>query len=82
MQNDLESLSAIKSPRPIAYVRQANIAAGRQQVDNAAPESKIVADHSLEDERGKRMDTRAQSAPGGAHPPLEALGALNGPQKR
>lgn len=32
----LETLSEMKNPRPVAFVKQANIAAGHQQVNNAA----------------------------------------------
>jgi hypothetical protein len=33
----LETLAMIKNPRPLAFVKHANIAAGPQQVNNAAP---------------------------------------------
>src|SRR5512135_1761772 len=33
----LETLAAIKNPQPVAFVRQANIAAGPQQVNNGVP---------------------------------------------
>lgn len=36
-RSTLEALADIKNPRPVAFVKQANIAHGPQQVNNAAP---------------------------------------------
>jgi hypothetical protein len=81
----LETLAMIKNPAPVAFVRQANIAAGHQQVNNAPPP--VEASHAeetenpqsklLEAQDGQRLDTGATSTPGAADPPLEALGTIN-----
>jgi hypothetical protein len=80
----LETLAAIKNPSPVAFVRQANIAHGPQQVNNATPapscarENATVQDNLLGEEHGERLDTKAASAPGGADQELEAVGAVHG----
>jgi len=40
----LESLSEIRNPRSVAFVRQANIAAGHQQVNNGVAPAKSVSE--------------------------------------
>lgn len=59
----LEALAEIKDPRPVAFVRQANIAAGPQQVNNAfsLPDSRAGNSQNepiklLEDSDGERLD--------------------------
>lgn len=84
----LEALAEIKNPRPVAFVKQANISHGPQQVNNgAATESGTVrasghahasenADRPnelLEHQHGNYLDTRAQSKAGGIDPHLEAV---------
>lgn len=39
----LEALAEIKNPRPVAFVKQANISGGHQQVNNGLPVSSAVA---------------------------------------
>ncbi len=79
----LETLAAIKNPQPVAFVRQANIAAGPQQINNgmAAPsrtrESESPPSKLLEANDGERMDTGAASAPGGANQDMEAVAAVH-----
>jgi hypothetical protein len=36
---NIETFAEIKNPKPLAFVQQANIASGPQQVNNAGPES-------------------------------------------
>ena len=78
----LETLAAIKNP-PVVYARQANFAAGPQQVNNGVPthagkignqpNELLEAKHE-----GERLDLgTAGSAEGGSHA-LEAVGALHG----
>ncbi|MFL9711808.1 hypothetical protein [Methylobacillus sp. Pita1] len=63
----LETLSAIKTPKQVAFVRQANI--GNQvQVNNQSPKSSSRTQEKnkspnelLENDHGKRMDTRTSS---------------------
>jgi len=79
----LETLAAIKNPQPVAFVRQANIAHGPQQVNNGAvsasraEESVNQPSKVLEHEHGERLDSRAAGAAGGTDSPLEAVGAVN-----
>ena len=83
----LEALAEIKNPRPVAFVKQANIANGPQQINNAATANRTEADirstHArqnagtknelLEHEHGERLDARTAGATGGADPRLEAM---------
>lgn len=85
----LEALAEIKNPRPVAFVKQANISNGPQQVNNGAtPESEPVRagthahagqntgqkNELLEHQHGNYLDTRAQGTAGGADTHLEAVG--------
>ncbi len=84
----LEALAEIKNPRQVLIAKQANVANGPQQVNNGtAPQSGTVRAGApahagqteslqnglLEAPHGIELDTRAQSAPGGADPHLEAV---------
>ena len=78
----LEALVAIKNPQPVAFVRQANIANGPQQVNNGAnasrqENSQIEQNELLEHSDGQRLDTRAARTPGRANSALEAMGAVD-----
>lgn len=83
----LETLAEIKNPRPIAFVKQANIANGPQQVNNGTPvharagESENQANELKEiapnEPKAIGMDARTQNPPSGAYPGLEAVGAVN-----
>lgn len=62
----LETLAAIKNPHPVAFVRQANISHGPQQVNNGvaqasdparAENTEIRQNELLEASDGKRLDT-------------------------
>lgn len=77
----LETLATIKNP-PVVYARQANIAAGPQQVNNgvAAPRASEIAsspNELLETEHGKRLEPRTAGAASCGDPVLETVGALN-----
>ena len=79
----LETLAAIKNPSSVAFVRQANIAAGPQQVNNgmtapsrareieSQPSQLLGADH------GERMDTGAAGATSGCDPALATVGTFD-----
>ena len=80
----VEALGNMKNPRPIAYVGQANIANGPQQVNNGAaplaesqsenPQSKL-----LEAQHGSEwLDTRAAGKTGETDPGMEAVAAVDG----
>lgn len=78
----LETLATIKNP-PVVYARQANIANGPQQVNNAAaaPRASEPAgspNELLETEHGKRLEPRTAGAAVGGDPALETLGAIDG----
>ena len=82
----LEALAEIKNPRPLAFVKQANISNGPQQVNNGANPEQYAQAHPhagqntslenelLEHQHGNYLDTRAQSTSGHADPHLEAVG--------
>ena len=84
----LEALAEIKNPRPVSFVKQANISNGPQQVNNGvnretvpvregaqahAGQSTSLQNGLLEASHGIELDTRAQSTAGGADPHLEAV---------
>lgn len=82
----LETLAAIKNP-PVAFVRQANIAHGPQQVNNGgavdhsrAENSENLPDRLLEQTHGERLDFGATGAAGSADSAMETVGALHGPE--
>ena len=88
----LEALAEIKNPRPVAFVKQANISHGHQQINNGStPNGAGRADahaHAsqnagqqnelLEAAHGNHLDTGAPSKAGGADPYMEAVGAGHG----
>ena len=81
-----EAVAAIKHPPVMGYVRQANIAHGPQQVNNAPaatagatraaehphPKSKL-----LEESDGERLDTGATGTPSRADSALATVGAID-----
>lgn len=79
----LETLAAIKNPQPIAFVRQANIAHGPQQVNNGAvsasraEESGYQPNKVLEQQHGERLDSGAPGASGGEDSRLETVEAVD-----
>jgi hypothetical protein len=83
----LETLATIKNPPPLAFVRQANIAHGHQQVNNGvapvaaascAGDNGNAPTELLEVTRGERLDAGAPRAAARAHSQLATLGALDG----
>ena len=86
----LETLAAIKNPAPVAFVRQANIALGRQQVNNAAsPVVNVSRARENEIEQSKQSggshellpDTRASTLTSGISLPVQAVGAVHRAEK-
>ena len=77
----LETLAAIKNP-PVVYARQANFAAGPQQVNNGvvphAVENQTALSELLEDHHGEgeRLDGGAPGQTIGSNPALAAVGAI------
>jgi hypothetical protein len=88
----IEALAEIKSPRPVAFVKQANIAQGPQQVNNRIESGADPRAHAgISENRsnklmgvsdGERLESRAARAASGAHPELEAVGVLHGAENR
>jgi hypothetical protein len=83
----LETLAALKNPKPVAFVQQANIAHGPQQVNNDATrptqaprarETEKQPNKLLETRNDERLDTGAQGATGFSNPALETVGAIHG----
>ena len=81
-----EALAMIKNPPVMGYVRQANIAHGPQQVNNAstAPEdasrtreNKNPQNKLMEKKDGERLDTRTKRKTGKADPAMATLGELD-----
>jgi hypothetical protein len=82
----LETLAVIKNPQPVAFVRQANIATGPQQVNNGMPRAAEISraeknknqpNKLLESLSDKRLDTGPENATGGAYSQLETLAAID-----
>ena len=79
----LEALAELKNPRPVAFVKQANIAHGHQQVNNGASPAARAREHQnppnelLKDEHGQGLDARASGIAGATHPRVAAVGALH-----
>lgn len=92
----LETLAEIKNPRAVAFVKQANIAGGHQQVNNLASESpgpvpeeagragtKRRPNELLEEiSDAQWLDPRAAPAAGAGNPGLATVGAGDRPAKR
>lgn len=80
----LETLAAIKNPQPVAFVRQANIAAGPQQVINApqaapprARETEREQSQLLGADHGERMDTGTAGTASAGDPALATVGTID-----
>lgn len=92
-RSTLESLSEIRSPRQVAFVKQANIAAGHQQVNNGTErggppngsreeKEKTPIELLGEETNVTRLDTRATSKTSRGNPALETVGAVHRPENR
>jgi len=86
-RSTLEALVAIKNPQPVAFVKQANIAHGPQQVNNSRSTDASRAEKSgnqpskiLEHQDGEQLDFRAACEAGTADSSLETVGAGNRPK--
>ena len=79
-----ETLAILKNPQP--YIKQANIAAGHQQVNNTYAEMpshthagnlESVQNKVLEVTDGQRLDIGAAATTGNGHQDMETMGAVN-----
>ena len=81
----VEALSEMKQPRSVAFVGQANIAQGHQQVNNApsrAGEFESEQSKVLEQNDGERLDTRTASKAGGVDSSVETVEAIHRAKNR
>ena len=79
----LESLSAIKNPRSVAFIHQANVAGGHQQINNGATPPADAAKPSSRNEllevvHGEWVDTGTAGTTVGGDPAVAPVGAING----
>ncbi|CAD6551429.1 hypothetical protein ACFQ3P_30220 [Paraburkholderia sabiae] len=87
----LEALAELKNPRAVAFVNQANIAHGPQQVNNhtkdggappwhhaRAEDSANPSNELLPDDHGTTLDAATAGAAGRSDPTLEAVGKFDG----
>lgn len=81
-----ETLAAMKNPPMMGYVKQANIAHGHQQVNNAPAtagdpsrprENTDMQSKLLEENSGERLDIGAEGAAGRANPAMAPLGKVD-----
>ena len=82
----LEALAEIKNPRPVAFVRQANISNGPQQVNNGIPvpgdasraeNSQNLQNKLLESQYAQRMDTGTTGPASGVNSQMATVGAID-----
>ena len=85
-RSTLEALAEMKNPRPVAFVKQANIANGPQQVNNMeagnnlparTKENPTQSNELLEVNHGERLDIGTAVSTSSPDNPLAALGALH-----
>lgn len=79
----LEALAEIKNPRSVAFVRQANVAHGPQQVNNAPQASRAENNANrqnglLEATDESRLVSRATGTTSRSHQEVEAVGTVDG----
>ncbi|MGH8502632.1 MAG: hypothetical protein ACREVE_09195 [Gammaproteobacteria bacterium] len=81
-------MATIKNPPLVGYVKQANIAHGPQQVNNAtipetdiprARENENLQNELLEAKDGERLDFGKTGAASDADPSMATVGAVNRP---
>ena len=85
-RSTIEAIAEIKNPRPVAFVKQANIAHGPQQVNNGVAQGESLAhagngaipsNEQLGVDYGERLDTRAQSATSASNQELVPVGKID-----
>lgn len=82
----VEALAEMKNPRSVAFVRQANIAGGHQQVNNGiasrAGENQIPPNELGALNHGERLDSGTAGATGGADSAMATVGTVNRPANK
>ena len=77
-RSTIESLAEVKNPSPVAFVKQANIASGHQQVNNGPPRAgNENQSNELLERPDARLDTRAALSTVIGNPALASLGAID-----
>jgi hypothetical protein len=85
-RSTLETLAEIKSPRAVAFVKQANIAHGHQQINNGAQVAGALPAHGEKTIQSNELtgadhelleDTRASQAQSRVNPAMGTLEAIN-----
>lgn len=83
-RSTLEALAEIKNPRPVAFVKQANISNGHQQVNNGAPlahgNNPKQSNELLGAGNELLANTRESSLTSRVNQEVEAVGAIHRPQ--
>lgn len=88
----LQTLGELKNPQPVAFVKQANISNGPQQINNGtsfpdaspahvparAGKNQNQPNELLEAKPNEQLDTRASSAASGVNSQLETVEAIDG----
>lgn len=80
----LETLAAVKNP-PVVFAKQANIAAGPQQVNNGIPAGDVSRAREIENPpnklleatHGERLDFGTQGTASNADPAMAAMGEIH-----
>lgn len=79
----VETLANMKTPKGVAFVAQANIAHGHQQVNNQTSQPltheklEFVPNKLLTEEKNEPMDTRGKGKAESHHSTMETLGKVN-----
>ncbi len=77
----VQTLAEVKNPHPVAFVKQANISHGPQQVNNGvSPRAENFNNQSnelLQGNDGERLDTRTTGAASGADQNMETVAEIN-----
>lgn len=81
----LETLATIKNPPHVAFVKQANIAHGPQQVNNGVSRTQESENpptelFGLSDETGQRLDFGTTGAAGASDPAMATVEAVHRPE--
>lgn len=79
----ISTLVDLKYPRQATFVKQANIANGPQQVNNATHAKQLESrpNELLEDANHERLDTGTTTTAARGHPTLETVESVHRPQK-
>lgn len=80
----IETLAEIKNPRPIAFVKQANIANGHQQVNNGSSraENETQPNKLSEEDNELSPNSGTPALESRVNPTLETLGKIDRPKVR